>query len=153
MNLIYRSFIYDFCYMTGDILVKTYPVCNIHTESNRVVCNSSYCAGLFTGNKSNLCCDGCIHLSKGGCTVRCLSCKIGFCFEGYAGPGLPYFGKQQLYSRGFRTYKRYIPFIENYKYIEPHLKIIWNTSYKLRLLSVRKSKAVLFSNLRNHKII
>ncbi len=69
MNLIYRSFIYDFLYLAADTTIKRENPCKIHTNiEGKVVCV-----------RDSPCCSDCEHLSNTGCTIRCLRCKLYLC--------------------------------------------------------------------------
>lgn len=60
----FRSELYDVLYETADSILKKYDPCGFKNG----ICKAG-------GN----CCEGCKYLSKKGCTVKALSCKIWLC--------------------------------------------------------------------------
>lgn len=68
---------YSEIYAEYDELLKKYNICNIRrNEKGITVCNG--CNDEEEDGK--LCCRGCRHLSKKGCRVKSLSCKIWLCY-------------------------------------------------------------------------
>ena len=74
LSIIELSALYDRVYDIADRLFKKYNPCNIHTIKGGICCTSRK-----TNNAFGLCCGGCKHISKTGCTVRCLPCKLFIC--------------------------------------------------------------------------
>ena len=78
------SALYDRIYDIADRLFKKYNPCNIHTKNGRLYCISH---NEHWNPTHHLCCGGCIdnctlyggHWSKGGCTTKCLPCKLYLC--------------------------------------------------------------------------
>lgn len=69
MNIIYRSFVYDFLYLLADTAIKRENPCKIHvSDVGKVVCTSW-----------GPCCTVCKYLSDTGCTIKCLHCKVYLC--------------------------------------------------------------------------
>ena len=76
-SLSFRKKKYDEIYKEYNDLLKEYNPCNIHIKENILTCN-----GVSSLNNDGLlCCGGCKHLSKKGCRVKALSCKIWLCQE------------------------------------------------------------------------
>ena len=76
------SALYDRIYDIADRLIKKHNPCNIRIETRphhlfptkleeETVCMSYYV--------NSLCCAGCSHHSKNGCTVKSLGCKLFLC--------------------------------------------------------------------------
>ncbi len=53
----------------------------IDAKGNFCGIKNGTCNGCF-GYRSQLCCNGCNHLSATGCTVDSIMCKISFCYMG-----------------------------------------------------------------------
>ncbi len=69
MNIIYRSFVYDFLYLLAGTAIKRINPCKIHAaDTGQIICVNSH-----------PCCSGCQYISDTGCTVKCLGCKLGLC--------------------------------------------------------------------------
>ena len=68
------SALYDRIYDIADRLFKKYDPCNIHIVERGIGYNSRK-----TSTEYGLCCGGCKYLSKDGCTVKCLPCKLHIC--------------------------------------------------------------------------
>ena len=73
-----REKLYDLIYAKADKLFKQYNPCNIRIENNVLLCNTY---DDIDNPKPQLCCGGCEYIRLFGCTVKCLACKIGFCYE------------------------------------------------------------------------
>ena len=68
------SALYDRIYDIADRLFKKYNPCNIHIIEGGIRCTSR-----STNIAYGLCCSGCKHISKTGCTIKCLPCKLFVC--------------------------------------------------------------------------
>ena len=69
MNIIFRSWLFDFLYTMADQMIKKYNPCQIHKDdSGKVSC-------LLTSP----CCTNCKFLGPEGCTTKCLGCKLALC--------------------------------------------------------------------------
>jgi hypothetical protein len=149
MNLIYRSFIYDFLYTTADFMLKKYPVCNIRKVNGKMCCNST---SFY--NTAHLCCVQCQYKSENGCIIKCLSCKLQFCYVGFGTKrGTPYFGRLNFEDIKPRSKigPEYIPYINNYRHINPILQIMWGIGRKYSLLTLHKPKQHTIRVLRDYK--
>jgi len=137
MNRIFRSFIYDWLYECADYLLKKYPVCNIHIENGIVKCNRS----------DGPCCGGCKYLGEEGCAIRCLGCKLGFCYESNSGP---YFGNMSIKNPRFVINQNnpYLSYINNYKHVEHFFTQGWLIGMRFHLLRIRTPKAEMFKKRR-----
>ncbi|HOF42321.1 MAG TPA: hypothetical protein PLF30_02480 [Candidatus Moranbacteria bacterium] len=60
----FKSELYDALYETADSILKKYDPCKFKSGTCKT-----------RGN----CCEGCKYLSKNGCTVKALSCKLWLC--------------------------------------------------------------------------
>lgn len=77
MNIIFRSWLYDFLYTIGDQLIKTHNPCQIQKDAaGGVRCLSET---MSAGTDRSLCCTNCRFLEPNGCTTRCLGCKLSLC--------------------------------------------------------------------------
>ncbi|KKN73089.1 hypothetical protein LCGC14_0403980 [marine sediment metagenome] len=70
--MINREKLYDLIYNKADKLFKQYNPCEIGKNIFGEIC----CRNTLS---TKLCCTGCEHLSKNGCTVRCVACKLCLC--------------------------------------------------------------------------
>lgn len=70
--MIDRWKLYDLIYDKTNKLFKKYNPCEIGKNIFGEIC----CRNT---NNTELCCTGCSHLSKSGCTVHCLACKLCLC--------------------------------------------------------------------------
>jgi len=70
--MIDRWKLYDLIYNEADKLFKKYNPCEIGKNIFGEIC----CRHT---DSIQLCCTECSHLSKRGCTVRCLACKLCLC--------------------------------------------------------------------------
>jgi len=83
--MIDRWKLYDLIYNKANKLLKQYNPCNIRIkESNdrlfgKLICNNEY---MCKRNGESLCCSGCKYLGHNGCTIKCLECKVGWCWQG-----------------------------------------------------------------------
>lgn len=91
--------------------------CNIRKTSGRykkIVCN---CVYELTEPKNELCCNGCIYLSKDtrkpGCTTQSLGCKVSFCFFG-KNPEQMQLVVTEKHKIGFKRYKKLMEIFEGY---------------------------------------
>ena len=67
---------YDEVYAKAQALFDKHKPCNIqHHPNGKVSCN---CYKL-ENNHSKLCCSRCEYLSKNGCRVKALDCKLWYC--------------------------------------------------------------------------
>lgn len=73
MNIAFRSWLYDFLYITADLLIKIYSPCHIYKDATGKV----HCANL---SHHGPCCNSCGFLGPNGCTTKCLSCKLWLCW-------------------------------------------------------------------------
>ena len=62
-----KEALYDRLYVIGDFLLKKHNPCKIKDGG---------CAGPY---RTSFCCDGCYYLTKNGCSVKCLWCKLWMC--------------------------------------------------------------------------
>jgi len=69
MNIIFRSYLYDFLYIIADQLIKKYNPCQIHEDESEEL----HCMG------NEPCCWECRFLRLDGCTTKCLGCKLWLC--------------------------------------------------------------------------
>ena len=72
MNIIYRSFVYDFLYAMADYYISKYNFCNLHLKDGKIWCAAN----------SHACCSHCKLVGPSGCTVRNLRCKLHICGYG-----------------------------------------------------------------------
>jgi len=78
--MINRWKLYDLIYNKADKLFEEYNPCNIRVKDNVLICNNKYMCKKYG---KDLCCSGCRYLGEKGCTIKCLSCKVGMCWEGH----------------------------------------------------------------------
>ena len=57
-----------------DEIEKRYNFCNIHIVNGETTCN-----GVFS-RRDKLCCNECHNLTKNGCGVKSISCKMSYCY-------------------------------------------------------------------------
>ena len=65
-----RERLYDRLYDIGNFLLKKHSPCEI---------KNGKCSGPFS---TEFCCDGCEYLTKKGCSIKCLWCKLWLCGVG-----------------------------------------------------------------------
>jgi hypothetical protein len=76
--------IYDSLYDRAQAILDKYNPCDIRKDkTGHVTCtctrsDSDYC-GRTKKQQKQLCCYGCQFLTKNGCRVRCLMCKLHLC--------------------------------------------------------------------------
>jgi len=69
VNIIFRSWIFDFLYIMADQLIKEYNPCKIYKDAfEKIHCMNG-----------SPCCSACGFLGPDGCTTKCLSCKLALC--------------------------------------------------------------------------
>jgi len=89
--MINREKLYDLIYEKADRLFKEYNPCEIGKNIfGEVCCRRKLC--------NQLCCGGCKYLSKNGCTIKCLSCKLCLC----VGTGLIHIKLYKLWKIAYR---------------------------------------------------
>lgn len=84
LSIVELSALYDRIYDIADRLIKKHNPCKIHTTKTGLVLCKDFSnesrvkyAQQHCGNF--LCCGFCGYLSKTGCTVKCLPCKLFTC--------------------------------------------------------------------------
>ena len=70
MNLISKSFLYNFLYFIANQLIKYYNPCQIHKDID----GETVCVYYL-----KWCCRDCKFLGPNGCTTKCLGCKLHLC--------------------------------------------------------------------------
>lgn len=48
--------------------------CNIHIANGKTTCNGNF------SHRDKLCCEGCHNLTKNGCRVKSIFCKLSYCY-------------------------------------------------------------------------
>lgn len=83
-KLQYLSKLYDELYFEGKEIIEMYNPCEIkkHIITGIVTCLDS--KENPYRDESCLCCTGCKYLTKNGCGVKSLACKLWYCTELYA---------------------------------------------------------------------
>lgn len=74
LSIAESSAIYDRIYDIADRLFKRYNPCSIHIIDGGIGCTSRKTSIAY-----GLCCSSCKYISKIGCTVKCLPCKLFVC--------------------------------------------------------------------------
>jgi hypothetical protein len=76
----YLSLLYDELYKEADRIIKKHKPCEIKRNfiNGEVSCLDSR-QDIYYEDKC-LCCTDCPHLTKDGCSVKSLPCKLWFCF-------------------------------------------------------------------------
>jgi hypothetical protein len=69
--------IYDDLYQRASAVIARINPCEIVIVNGKATCVDSRTTGYR--NNGELCCGGCRHLSKQGCTVKALACKLWLC--------------------------------------------------------------------------
>jgi len=71
---------YDKIYNEMSDLLKKYNVCDIHIEKGITQCIGKILMS-YEDTTGKLCCHNCRHLTKHGCRVKALSCKLWICYS------------------------------------------------------------------------
>ena len=69
------EWLYDQLYSAADKLFKRYKPCQIKPQAGGFICIR------HKDPRVGMCCSGCRWLSKNGCTVKALSCKLWYCYN------------------------------------------------------------------------
>lgn len=111
-----------------DLYNKKINPCNITIKQDQITCNYKGCE-----EKTNeLCCYRCLHLSKKGCTVNSIACKMSYCYVG-ASPAEAFLLKEESIEN--KRFIKLVTIIQNffYKYNIPYFmcRLSMENTFKL----------------------